>query len=262
MPSSGNLRIRVSPADANNVIVWHEKYNSTYNSAIRFTSDGFTTATSNSNGLWTWAGAVAISPINSTLMMLGDNKSRRTTDYGGTWTQKTSSFPLVWYPAHDAHISPVNSNIAWVVESGSKFWEHDDSTSVRTDRTTALTFTNPAGVDVFYDGSGYRTRVISATGTTNISVNDGVSFGLEGDAFAGLASCGSRIIKSLAGTTNVAVTGCLGGTSLALTKDAGVTWSHVTTTCSMRDATIHFDGSTYRTYLACSRSAARVVTWP
>jgi len=268
--SSGNPRIRVSPANVNNVIVWQETYNSTYSSAITFTNDGFTTATSSSNGLSTWAGAVAVSPVNSTLMMFGFNKSRRTTNYGTTWTEKSSSFPNVWYPAHDAHISPVNSNIGWVVErdmwNGTNylqvFWEHDDSTNTRINRTSALTFTNPAGVDVFHDGLGYRTRIISATGTTNISINDGVSFGLEGDAFASLASCGPRIIKSLPGTTNVAVTGCLGSTSLALTKDGGATWTQVTTTCNMRDVTIHFDGSTYRSYLACSGSAARVVTWP
>lgn len=251
--------LRVSPSNANQVFVMAQDYTSTYDNKTVFTHDGFSSLTESAEGIGSYYITMAISPSDDSIAyFLGNSTSRYSTDAGDTFTQTTSPFPLVWSSAYSSFVSPADNDLVYVV-GANYLWEYDQATQARTDVKSRLSFVDPAGMDMYYNGSNWTSVVVSRTGLLNESTDDFGSFSTIGSTTTALSSCTDRHFKVLQDNPQVMVTACQEGVYGGYTTDGGANWTLFTlssslpipTSCNIDDIDVYNDGSENHLIISC-----------
>lgn len=260
IPNTKPPYLRVSPSNANQVNVMAQDGTSTYSTKSIFTHDGFSTMKEGTDSINTYYSMMSISPSDENIIyFVGNSTSRFSTDAGETFTQTSSSFPNVWSSSYSGWVSPIDNDLLYVV-GGNSLWEHDQSTMARSDIKNNLTFIDPAGVDMYYNGSTWSSVIISNYGLLNESTDNYSSFSSIGSQSTHfLYSCSDRHFKVLQENPQVMITACIKGSSGAYTIDGGTTWNEfsitnslpIPTSCTIKDLEIYNDGTNNHAIISC-----------
>lgn len=257
-------RIHLSATNPNVVYVRREQYNSTYFSTLLSTTNGFqtTTSSSSSGGWYSWASAFAFNEAApTTAYALGWSRAEKTTTalaFTGTAVTSSPSSWFVWYPGHNAEVSPWNDDQVFY-RSDASLWRYTHSTTTNTNLTATQPLSDVAGLDVVRRGpSSYLLRLISGTGELAESTN-GVTF-TRAAPNGGLQQTQHRIlVEASTNPSLVATAPLLSGSQVALSFSGGTTWLTVNAGCSaIRD--LAFVGN--QLFIACQAEPLRTLTLP
>lgn len=251
--------IHVNPAFTGSVYVRGEEFNSTYDNYVMASQDGFATIRDNANGAaYSWAGVGAVSLADPlSFMTIGFGTCRRTIDGGQNYTQSSCpTVPNVWYPSPIGWLSPADNNIIWYAGndlSTQALWQTSYADGSTTN-LTARTGVAPAAVEMY--GSNVM-RVVSTNGQLVTSTDLAVSFGTPSSASTD-GNCQQRYLTSVVGQPATVATACIGSGTVAVSRNAGATWTNVPVSgCSVRQIAL-FDAAMV---VSCNNQAARTVVY-
>jgi cysteine-rich repeat protein len=221
--------IVVHPADDQRVVVYADANAAAYDPTLVYTADGFTTGGVSVQGIDSYKVISAVSASEPLVHYQLGGDVTRSLDGGETFSVVESNFPFnVWYPS-EAVVNPGDSNIVYFVEGG-VLYELDAAVPSWTDVTTRVLTplgAQPiAGIEA-YSGIGpgtYEVRVISETGTTATSYDNGLTFTATSSSST-LSTCKQRFLASSSSDRNFMATGCsFTHNGAAWSNDGGATW--------------------------------------
>lgn len=259
-PTTKPPYLRIAPSNVNQVNVMAQEYSSTNNNKSIFTHDGFTTMIEGTNSLSSYFTSMAISPTDENIIyFMGQNLTRLSTDAGANFSQVPGPFPSVWWSSYSGFVSPIDNDIFYVAGSAS-LWEYDHITKSRTDIKSRLSFVDPAGLDMYFDGTNWVSVVISNYGVLNESNDNLATFTPIGNAATHfMSSCSTRHFKVLQEDPQVMVTACIQSNTGAYTTNGGMTWVEFVITnslpipasCTIGDIEVYNDGSNNHAIISC-----------
>lgn len=261
-------RIKTSKSDSNFVYAW--SYNAPANSGCTqnmYSIDGLATPNFTNSSLASLAPPVALNQAaSSSLAIIGTQSYIQSVNSGATFTTSTLATESFSGQTPDAVMSTIASTTSWHIPSSNKLVEIDATAGAtalsKTNITSSLTFSTPAGLEGFADGS---LAVISRTGQINVSVDDGINF-TSINADPGLASCQRRLMRTLNSDTNFIATACFRSNYVSYTINGGTTWKEinlssypVSSTCTINDIALYTSGANKKLSIACDGIEAMIL---
>lgn len=247
---AGQARLQVSPANPRVAMVYSYTQNSTYDTSLISTADGFQTATFQpQGGINSWGSVLALSLTDPMIAYQFGMSSAVSTNGGTSWSPITGimpmAFPNVWVPL-DAWVLDNSSQVLITVDTsfwmGTGIYRYDHSSKKFTDDTLAVSSVlgndRPQGMEAFRSGTTSTYRIIGATGWLAQATDGGANFSSVPGAEGGLAACAGRLITSLATNHDVMATACTN--KVHVSTNGGKTWAALAgpawtaTSCSVK----------------------------
>ncbi len=261
--SGSKIRIRTTKSDSDYVLAYADDDSAGCGDFFR-SVDGFSTSSVTSGGSSSLT--LVMDPANkNNTAVIGNGAFLVSTDFFSSNSLVTTNTVSNIGHGFDGFMSTVDTNFIYNVVGGHLF-EIDSMNNTKSSITSGLSFSYPATLEGFADGSVY---VISRTGQIDQSVNDAGSFSPY-SSDPGLTSCQTRILKALSSDkANFITTACYGGQTIAYTSNAGASWSEIdlssfafSSSCTINDIALVDESGTKKMAIACVDKPALKIKLP
>lgn len=211
-----------------------------YQDDLTATSTGFTTSSTlhdSGSGWYGNAPTFALDQVDDRqAYAFASSRVSKTIDSSTSWSTVTIPFaPGLSWPTSWSYASEVNpwneSQVFFIDTSTPTLWLYDHVKGTNTDRTNALPFQDPAGLEVVRLGaSSYKLRVISRGGSFAEST-DGTTFQLV-SASPALTGPSARILRTAPQNPAWVATANWKGSEFSVSFDSGASWVVYNQVCS------------------------------